>query len=272
MSSAHAARTPRPQRSRATDAAESPRAGPRLPRMGGFAMALVEAYTRSMQARKTVSILFCDVVDSTPLGEQLDPESLQRVMSRWFARGARDRRAPRRHRREVHRRRGDGRLRRPRRARGRRAAGRALGRRAARPARDAERRAGGALRRPSRRPDRREHGRGRRRRPVERQHVRHRRARQHGEAPRAGGRARPDPDRQGDLPARRERRAGRAARVVPRQGQAGGRLAVGDRGGRPRRRRRRAAARRAARRPRAGARPAGARRSRWRPASRRAGS
>jgi class 3 adenylate cyclase len=37
-----------------------------------------------MQARKTVSILFCDVVDSTPLGEQLDPESLQRVMSRWF--------------------------------------------------------------------------------------------------------------------------------------------------------------------------------------------
>src|SRR4051812_7904234 len=44
-----------------------------------------EAYTRVMQARKTVSILFCDVVDSTPLGEQLDPESLQRVMSRWFA-------------------------------------------------------------------------------------------------------------------------------------------------------------------------------------------
>ena len=37
-----------------------------------------------MQARKTVSILFCDVVDSIPLGEELDPESLQRVMSRWF--------------------------------------------------------------------------------------------------------------------------------------------------------------------------------------------
>ena len=32
-----------------------------------------------------MSILFCDVVDSTPLGEQLDPESLQRVMCRWFA-------------------------------------------------------------------------------------------------------------------------------------------------------------------------------------------
>jgi class 3 adenylate cyclase/tetratricopeptide (TPR) repeat protein len=35
-------------------------------------------------ARKTVTILFCDVADSTPLGERLDPESLQRVMSRWF--------------------------------------------------------------------------------------------------------------------------------------------------------------------------------------------
>ncbi|MDQ3993111.1 MAG: AAA family ATPase, partial [Actinomycetota bacterium] len=38
-----------------------------------------------MLARKTVTILFCDVADSTPLGEQLDPESLQRVMARWFA-------------------------------------------------------------------------------------------------------------------------------------------------------------------------------------------
>ena len=37
-----------------------------------------------MQGRKTVTILFCDVVDSTPLGEALDPESLQRVMSQWF--------------------------------------------------------------------------------------------------------------------------------------------------------------------------------------------
>jgi class 3 adenylate cyclase/predicted ATPase len=35
-------------------------------------------------ARKTVTILFCDVADSTPLGERLDPESLQRMMSRWF--------------------------------------------------------------------------------------------------------------------------------------------------------------------------------------------
>jgi class 3 adenylate cyclase/tetratricopeptide (TPR) repeat protein len=33
--------------------------------------------------RKTVTILFCDMVDSTPLGEKLDPESLRRVHARW---------------------------------------------------------------------------------------------------------------------------------------------------------------------------------------------
>jgi class 3 adenylate cyclase/tetratricopeptide (TPR) repeat protein len=35
-------------------------------------------------ARKTVTVLFCDVADSTVLGERLDPESLRRVMARWF--------------------------------------------------------------------------------------------------------------------------------------------------------------------------------------------
>ena len=33
--------------------------------------------------RKTVTVLFCDMVDSTPLGERLDPESLRRVQTRW---------------------------------------------------------------------------------------------------------------------------------------------------------------------------------------------
>jgi class 3 adenylate cyclase/tetratricopeptide (TPR) repeat protein len=33
--------------------------------------------------RKTVTVVFCDVTDSTPLGERLDPEVLQRVMSRY---------------------------------------------------------------------------------------------------------------------------------------------------------------------------------------------
>ncbi|MFN2627830.1 MAG: AAA family ATPase [Gaiellaceae bacterium] len=35
-------------------------------------------------ARKTVTVLFCDVADSTKLGEQLDPESLRGVMMQWF--------------------------------------------------------------------------------------------------------------------------------------------------------------------------------------------
>ena len=34
--------------------------------------------------RKTVTVLFCDVTGSTALGERLDPESLRRVMARYF--------------------------------------------------------------------------------------------------------------------------------------------------------------------------------------------
>ncbi|HEY2803306.1 MAG TPA: adenylate/guanylate cyclase domain-containing protein, partial [Actinomycetota bacterium] len=37
-----------------------------------------------MEVRKTVTVLFSDVVGSTSLGEQLDPESLRGVMSRYF--------------------------------------------------------------------------------------------------------------------------------------------------------------------------------------------
>src|SRR3954451_15622718 len=35
-------------------------------------------------ARKVVTVLFCDVSGFTSLGERLDPESLQQLMSRWF--------------------------------------------------------------------------------------------------------------------------------------------------------------------------------------------
>src|SRR3954470_8584778 len=35
-------------------------------------------------ARKTVTVLFCDVAESTRLGERLDPEALRGVMGRWF--------------------------------------------------------------------------------------------------------------------------------------------------------------------------------------------
>ncbi len=35
-------------------------------------------------SRRTITVLFADVAESTPLGERLDPESLRRVMSRYF--------------------------------------------------------------------------------------------------------------------------------------------------------------------------------------------
>src|SRR5439155_3136680 len=35
-------------------------------------------------SRKTVTVLFCDLVDSTGLGERLDPESLRLVLGRYF--------------------------------------------------------------------------------------------------------------------------------------------------------------------------------------------
>src|SRR3954464_15062923 len=45
--------------------------------------ALAEAApTREM--RKVVTVLFCDVTGSTALGERIDPESLRRVMARYF--------------------------------------------------------------------------------------------------------------------------------------------------------------------------------------------
>src|SRR5215210_2406714 len=36
------------------------------------------------EERRTVTVLFCDMVGSTELGERLDPESLRRVLSRYF--------------------------------------------------------------------------------------------------------------------------------------------------------------------------------------------
>jgi class 3 adenylate cyclase len=36
------------------------------------------------EIRKTVTVLFSDITGSTSLGERLDPESLRRMMSRYF--------------------------------------------------------------------------------------------------------------------------------------------------------------------------------------------
>jgi class 3 adenylate cyclase len=53
--------------------------GPRLVAPGR------QSYTPDMAvSRRTVTVLFADVADSTPLGERLDPESLRRVMTRFF--------------------------------------------------------------------------------------------------------------------------------------------------------------------------------------------
>ncbi|HEY9305957.1 MAG TPA: adenylate/guanylate cyclase domain-containing protein, partial [Mycobacterium sp.] len=43
-----------------------------------------ERLARSASRRKLVTVLFCDVVGSTGLGEELDPEALQGVLSRHF--------------------------------------------------------------------------------------------------------------------------------------------------------------------------------------------
>src|SRR5579862_8225481 len=37
-------------------------------------------------ARKTVTVLFCDLAGSTALGEQLDPEPLRELMGQWYDR------------------------------------------------------------------------------------------------------------------------------------------------------------------------------------------
>jgi class 3 adenylate cyclase len=36
------------------------------------------------EIRKTVTVVFCDVVGSTALGERLDPESVRRAIGRYF--------------------------------------------------------------------------------------------------------------------------------------------------------------------------------------------
>ena len=49
----------------------------------GARLGAVEA-PEAAEVRKTVTIVFCDVTGSTELGEQLDPESMRKVMARYF--------------------------------------------------------------------------------------------------------------------------------------------------------------------------------------------
>jgi class 3 adenylate cyclase/tetratricopeptide (TPR) repeat protein len=58
------------------------------PRRARFCLTCGEALTQSSSGdrdvRKTVTVLFSDLVDSTPLGELLDPEPLRLVLGRYF--------------------------------------------------------------------------------------------------------------------------------------------------------------------------------------------
>ncbi|MFB3737500.1 MAG: adenylate/guanylate cyclase domain-containing protein [Candidatus Velamenicoccus archaeovorus] len=44
----------------------------------------LQAATARREVRKTVTVVFCDVTGSTSLGERLDPETLRKVMTRYF--------------------------------------------------------------------------------------------------------------------------------------------------------------------------------------------
>ena len=64
-----------------------PSCGGENPAEAAFCMACatpLEPAPAPRETRKTVTIVFCDVTGSTALGEQLDPESLRRVMIRYF--------------------------------------------------------------------------------------------------------------------------------------------------------------------------------------------
>jgi class 3 adenylate cyclase len=50
---------------------------------GSCGASLVEL-TPAREVRKTVTVLFCDVVGSTALGERVDPEPLRRLMGSYY--------------------------------------------------------------------------------------------------------------------------------------------------------------------------------------------
>src|SRR5215510_2700975 len=45
---------------------------------------VISTAAATQEVRKTVTCMFCDVVESTALGERLDPEAVRRVMSLYF--------------------------------------------------------------------------------------------------------------------------------------------------------------------------------------------
>ena len=61
---------------------ETPESFPRCANCG----ALLDAGAAGREERKTVTVLFCDVVGSTALGESTDPEALRALLARYFER------------------------------------------------------------------------------------------------------------------------------------------------------------------------------------------
>ncbi len=167
-------------------------------------------------ARKTVTVLFCDVVGSTPLGERLEPESVRRVMTRFFEEM---RAVIERHGGTVEKYIGDAVVAffgTPVLARGRRPAGGARGRGDGRGPRDAERRAGAGLGGLAAHADRGQHRRGGRGRLHHGRRARRERRGERGRAPGADRRARRGPVGSRDVRARAgDRHGGRGQRVLP---------------------------------------------------------
>ena len=78
----HGLDRPRLKRCRACDACGEENAdGARF--CAGCGTALPAGSGEPLEVRKTVTVLFCDVVGSTTLGEATDPETTRRVMSRY---------------------------------------------------------------------------------------------------------------------------------------------------------------------------------------------
>ena len=65
--------------------AACPRCGADTPAEARFCPSCGSTLVAAAEVRKTVTVLFSDWVDSTPLGERLDPETLRRVQTAYFA-------------------------------------------------------------------------------------------------------------------------------------------------------------------------------------------
>jgi class 3 adenylate cyclase/tetratricopeptide (TPR) repeat protein len=64
--------------------AACPSCGEENPARARFCLNCGKPLVAAREMRKTVTIVFCDVVDSTPLGERFDAEAYRRVISRYF--------------------------------------------------------------------------------------------------------------------------------------------------------------------------------------------